>query len=137
MKFIFRCLKYVFFRAFLWERERQDADWIAALIAMFYVTFLLLLWSLVVITAISDLVGTFIIKEGSEALIFGVFFILLFYILPYNVFAHKERYKKIIAEFSVMRETKKQARIRAIIIFINYPVAFLLTTILAVWHNLQ
>jgi len=135
MRTIFQYLKYVFYRAFLVEYKRQGSDWIATLIAMFYVTFLLFLWALVVIFVLSDITGRFILVNKNGTLIFSMVFMILFYLVPHQVFVSGTRYKKIVEEFSAKHLTEKQTKIRDALVFANYILAFVLMTFFAALHQ--
>lgn len=126
-------LRYVFYRAFLWQQGRQASDGYAANVALAYVAFLLMFWSLVIWAALGNIfrlpVG---ISDKGENLVFAIACLLMFYLLPYIVFVRGGRYKKIISEFSKIRETQLQSRIREAIIFANYVIAWLLITFFSV-----
>jgi hypothetical protein len=135
-RMLLKPLRYVFYRAFLWQQGKQATDGFAANVALVYVSFLLMFWSLAIVTAISDILRLPVnpSDKGSEV-IFAMSCGLMFYLFPYVAFVRGGRYKKIIAEFSKHPETQIQLRIREAIIFASYIVAWLLITFLAVLHQ--
>lgn len=133
MKLIFKYMRYVFYRAYLWQKDKQLTEGFAANVALAYVAYLLLFFSLVFLLAIEDIFRVAIFPHDKHAkVLLAVIFACVFYYLPYVIFVRAGRYKKIIAEFSKLTETKVQSRVREILIFLNFVSLFVLAVVLAV-----
>lgn len=136
-KLVTTYFKYIFYRAYLWQGKIQANENRRILTALAYVSVLLVLYLLMLMAISDDLFKTALLSLNKRgAIIFAVIVTLLFYVIPHVMLLRGGGYKKIIAEMSSRHETKSQERFRAFLIFMNYIVLFILTTVLAVLPNL-
>lgn len=137
MHLVFFYLKYIFYRAYLWQGKIQANELRRIGVAWAYVFILLGLYAITLMAISDDLFKTkLFIWNKLEAVIFAVIFTLLFYLIPHVVLLRGGYYKKIIEEMSALHETKSQAQFRAFLIFMNYIVVFILLTLFAALPNL-
>lgn len=127
MRLTFKWLKYIFYRAYVWQGNIQANENRRVLTALAHVSILLGFYLLALMAAIEDFFKVSLFSSSKRiGIIFAVLFGLLFYVVPYLFLIHAEYYKKIIAEMATLHETKYQSRVREILIFLNYVVAFIL-----------
>jgi hypothetical protein len=99
MKRIYAYLKYIFFRAYVWQGKIQTSENRRVLTALAYVSILLGFYLLVLMAAVSDLFNVSVFsKDKGVGIIFAASFGLIFYIFPYLILIRGGYYKTIIAE---------------------------------------
>jgi len=126
---ILRYFKYIFYRAYVWQGKIQTNENRRVLTALAYVSILFGFYILTLTAAVGDAFNLSLNSSDKRiGIIFAASFGLLFYVLPYLILIHAEYYKKVIAEMSALNETKRQSRVREILVFINYIAVFLLFT---------
>lgn len=133
MNHIFKYLKYVFYRGYLWQEHPQKTESSRVGYALMYVSTLLVFYVLALLAAIEAIfkISTFGNTKAS-GVIFAISCVVFLYWLPEFVFLRGDRYKKIIAEFSNSHETKTEFRIRGILLLFHYVAVFILMIFFAV-----
>lgn len=130
MRLISRYIKYIFYRAFVWQCKIQPTEQWAAHAALAAVTLICLLC----LSDIASAVGFFYpdILEfvfGKYSLKFLVAYFIIVGAIPYLLFVRDGRYKKIIKQFEHLHETPTQKFIRGALIIVS--ILFLLIILVA------
>lgn len=133
MRLISRYIKYIFYRAFVWQCKIQPTEQWAAHAALSAVILIFLLC----LSDVASAAGFFYpnILEfvfGKYSLKFLIAYFIIVGAIPYLLFVRDGRYKKIITQFEYLHETPMQKWIRGSVIIVSILFLLIAFILLAV-----
>jgi len=130
---ILRYFKYIFYRVYIWQCRVQPTEQFAAHIALVTIVFL----SLAYISVFASAIGVF--YPPILSFVFGQYsieFLIAYFIIvgtvPYILYVRDGRYRKIIAPFHNLQETRIQKLVRGSMIVLNVVCLLVIFSVFAV-----